>query len=254
VPTIHFKGKTAVEKHETQVYRHKVRLITDSMITRAFELGIEIDELGWLRELFVYDGTEKFIANYLRWDDARVTTALLHPLGKAGLATELFWKLKNRQLFKRVYSKQIAYFEGAVSKLVLVKELRNAAFVQSLEEKIADFLSSEFGVVVPKHHVVVGSFAFRSVKEQSRDSEGSIMILAGEKNPRKFEDVSTLFRSINEKENDQFIEVYAPLMYDGEVERRKKRDKCDSDITNIITNAVDTQREFEYGSPQHVRT
>ena len=69
----------------TQVYRHKIRLITDSMITRALELGIEIDRLEWLRKLFIYDGSPEFVQNYLQWDDARVETGLLYPLEKSGL-------------------------------------------------------------------------------------------------------------------------------------------------------------------------
>ncbi len=34
-----------------QVYRHKLRLITDSMIVRALQLGIKRDNLSWLRDL-----------------------------------------------------------------------------------------------------------------------------------------------------------------------------------------------------------
>jgi hypothetical protein len=249
-------GVHAVEQYiiakyhmSTQVYGHKVRLVTDSMITRAFELGIEFDNLDWLKKLFVYDGSEKFIQNYLEWDDARVTTALLYPLQKGGLATELFWKLKKRQLFKRIYERRIADFEGAVLKKVLLEKLKNRQFLQTIEEKIAEYLSSQFNATVPKYHVVVKSFAIKSVKEQSRDSEGSIIILAGDKNPTKFEDISTLFHSINEKENDQFIEVYAPMKYDGDVDRRKKKGDCEVEITKILLKGLDLQKEFDYNQP-----
>ncbi len=57
----------------TQVYRHRIRLITDSMIERAISLGIEQDKIGWLRALYSYDGTDKFIHEYLQWNDERLT-------------------------------------------------------------------------------------------------------------------------------------------------------------------------------------
>ena len=41
----------------TQVYRHRLRLITDQMIERAISLGIEEDKIGWLKTLYSYDGS-----------------------------------------------------------------------------------------------------------------------------------------------------------------------------------------------------
>ena len=44
----------------TQVYRHKIRLITDSMIIRAIELGITEDKIDYLRQLYTFDGSREF--------------------------------------------------------------------------------------------------------------------------------------------------------------------------------------------------
>ncbi|MEW6234260.1 MAG: HD domain-containing protein [Candidatus Omnitrophota bacterium] len=52
----------------TQVYRHKVRLVSDAMIVRAIELGIDKDKLDWLIQLYKYDGTDEYICNFLEWD------------------------------------------------------------------------------------------------------------------------------------------------------------------------------------------
>ena len=232
----------------TQVYRHKVRLITDSMITRAFQLGIEVDNLGWLKKVFSFDGSAEFVENYLQWDDARVTTALLYPEGKGGYATELFRRLRERRLFKRIYTRRLAEFESPISRKVLLDRMRDKAFRQRLEESIAELLTSEMSVPVEKYHVVVKSFSIKSVKEQSRDSEGSIIVLEDDKIPKKFEEVSTLFKSINEKETDQFIEVYAPVKYDGEVDKRRKKTKFMEGITKIMLKSIDLQQELNYNS------
>lgn len=230
----------------TQVYRHKVRLITDSMITRAFQLGIEADRLGWLKKLFSYDGSADFIENYLTWDDARVTTALLFPLEKGGQATELFWRLRNRKLFKRVYSRKIIEIEDPIARKLLLDRIEERGFRTKLEQEIAGFLTAETGIAVQKEHVVLKGFAIKSVKEQSRDNEGSIIVLEDERIPRRFEEISTLFHSINEKESDRFIEVYAPMRYDGEIDKRKKQVQFSEGITKILKKSVDYQTEFEY--------
>ena len=43
----------------TQVYRHRLRLITDAMVQRGISLGIDVDGLDWLRTLYSYDGTKE---------------------------------------------------------------------------------------------------------------------------------------------------------------------------------------------------
>lgn len=51
----------------TQVYRHRLRLITDAMITRAILLGIREDKLDFLKELYSYDGSQHYLRNWVQW-------------------------------------------------------------------------------------------------------------------------------------------------------------------------------------------
>ena len=53
------------------VYRHRVRLITDTMIGRAIKLGIESDKLEQMGRLYQFNNTDEFVRNYLQWDDYR---------------------------------------------------------------------------------------------------------------------------------------------------------------------------------------
>jgi len=53
------------------VYRHRVRLITDTMIGRAIKLGIESDRLEQMDRLYRFNNTDEFVKNYLEWDDHR---------------------------------------------------------------------------------------------------------------------------------------------------------------------------------------
>src|ERR1051326_7246202 len=54
-----------------QVYKHRVRLITDQMIVRAIVLGISQDGIDELKTLYSYDGRPEFCTNYCKWNDAR---------------------------------------------------------------------------------------------------------------------------------------------------------------------------------------
>jgi len=83
----------------TQVYRHRIRLITDQMIERAISVGIEQDKIGWLKTLYSYDGTDAFIKEYLQWNDDRLLNEVLHHHPGSAIK-DLFDRLKERRLFK----------------------------------------------------------------------------------------------------------------------------------------------------------
>jgi uncharacterized protein len=61
----------------TQVYRHKIRLITDQMIERGIRLGIKKDGIKWLKHLYSYDGSKQYLEEYLQWNDERLLNRLL---------------------------------------------------------------------------------------------------------------------------------------------------------------------------------
>ena len=216
-----------------QVYRHKVRLISDSMIVRALELGITQDGLGFLHELYQFDtnsGAEtkaKYLENFMQWDDTRLTTALLFPMGGGKLlSTELFWMLKNRQLFKRVFQQDFRNMSSEF-RSQFSDRVKNSGFREELEAQIAERLSSIADSAIPAHHVIVHSYSLKSAREQSRNNEGSILIV-DPSGPKKFEDASTLFRSIDERQGDQFVEVYAPFPFPKEDRRKTVAELADS--------------------------
>jgi uncharacterized protein len=90
----------------TQVYRHKVRLITDNMLVRCMMLGVEHDKLSFLESLFRFPLEEAkrsdYLKNYLEWDDQRLSIELLKNECANTAAGQMFRRLVNRDLFKRV--------------------------------------------------------------------------------------------------------------------------------------------------------
>jgi hypothetical protein len=207
---------------------------------RALQLGIELDRLPWLRKLYTFDGTADFIDNFLDWDDARLTTALLHPLGaQSGRATDLFRRLYRRQLFKRVFARNLRDF-SPIFRVEFPKALKSRERRLACEQEIAARLGGYAGSTIPAEHVIVHLFGLKSVREQSRNEEGSILIL-GTNGLRKFEDASTLFRSIDETQNDQFVQVYAPYPFHNKVDQRKLGPRFDEEIGEILEKPFQSQ-------------
>ncbi len=77
----------------TQVYRHKVRLITDHMLIRAITVGVRDDKLDFLQGLFLYSEADDYLENYLGWDDQRLTVRLLSPDCERTFAGQFFRRL-----------------------------------------------------------------------------------------------------------------------------------------------------------------
>ncbi|MBI4832169.1 MAG: HD domain-containing protein [Candidatus Lindowbacteria bacterium] len=231
-----------------QVYCHKIRLVSDAMIVRALELGIEVDKIEWLRRLYAYDGSDQYIQNYLQWDDQRLTTQLLFPGNSGGHATELFWRLRNRNLFKRVFAVPLREFEDPGSREILsnINKENELGFRKKVESLISEFLSSGTGQEVPALYTIVRAFTIKSVREKTPNPEGSITILT-DGTPKRFEDESSLFESIESRESEEHLEVYAPVTFRDDMEKRKKREEFGKGIRDILNKAARGEKRKEKG-------
>ena len=87
----------------TQVYRHRVRQITDSMIVRAIELGMEVDGHQWLKDLYNYEDNDEYRENYLSWDDEKLLLKMVDDSTPQGPSKTIFQSLVVRELFKEIF-------------------------------------------------------------------------------------------------------------------------------------------------------
>ena len=90
-----------IAKHHMtqQVYAHRIRVITDSMIVRGLMLAIE-DGLAEVKELYTYDSSPEYCENYTRYDDERIFDLVLGCNFKR--PKDFFERLRSRRLFKQV--------------------------------------------------------------------------------------------------------------------------------------------------------
>ena len=204
----------------TQVYRHKVRLITDSMLVRAMLLGVEVDKLSFLEALYrfppekVHQST--YLTNYLSWDDQRLSVELLKPEYADTQSGRLFRRLVERSLFKRVIDVKTRELSGPLLAAVSQRfeEKRTV-----LEAEVAEKLSSLAGETIPATQVILHLYKIDSVRKQARNDEAGVLIKRGG-GLVKFEEESVLFQSINEGLRDENLDCYAPLPNVDEKRRR----------------------------------
>lgn len=219
----------------TNVYRHKVRLITDEMIVRAITLGIEKDEISGLKKLYGYDGTDGFIRNYWTWDDARFLQKFC-VAAKAGRCQAMLARLLHRRLLKRIFYAHAIELPAEIrDRLKSLSEPDSRPLRKRVEREIAKALSRLTRTPIDSDEVIVNIFSVRSVRETSRNDEAGILVTGQE--PKPFDQVSTLFASINEQYTDEYVEVYAPVEWSTGTDKDRLRREARKPILRLIESA-----------------
>ncbi|MFH1195347.1 MAG: HD domain-containing protein [bacterium] len=228
----------------TQVYKHKTRLLTDAMIQRALKLGIDVDNLEFLRKLYTFEDSEDYIKNYLEWDDNRLVNKIIHDTDGDLLSKSLFINLKSRILHKRIFSTVLTDLPLPTA-LKLRDCYKSNEFIASIEEKIAEIISSELNEKVNKDLVIFKLFSLKSIVEHAKDDEGTILVYKQFSNPISFFEQSEIFRYIKEAQSQYFVEVYAPVRYKSDEDKSRILDSLKEKINQSITEIVDSFKKEE---------
>lgn len=212
----------------TQVYRHKIRLVTDAMIIRALTLGITTDRIEYLQRLYCFDNSEEHLEEWLRWNDEVLVTTICSAKTPDGYAKKIFMDLMNRKIFKRVFHLKLSELSPLVRDNLSDRK-KFHAHVEQLETEVGNFLG------IDPRLVIISTYKIQSVRQQSRNSEGSIMVIRPDRaSPVAFEEESTLFRSIDEAQKDEYLDVYASVQFLDEKDKRKRRREYSEIIRSIF--------------------
>lgn len=226
----------------TQVYRHKIRLVTDAMIVNSLELGITHDNLQFLKDIYEYKDDQKYIENFLKWDDNRVFNEILYHT-KNGLCKEIFQMLKNRKLFKSIFHKNLIEFD-AITRGKLGDINKNEPLKNHLREKIAEYLSKKINSRILKELILIVNYSIKSIRdEKSKDDIGLISIIFDNNKIEKLEDHSTLLASIKQQENEQYIAIYAPINWESEKNKKELRKTFEIEIKDLIKDCLKNRED-----------
>lgn len=216
-----------------QVYRHRIRLITDQMLIRGIELGITKDENKTLGLIYSYKDDESFINNYIKWWDDKLLNYLIFDT-ETGYAHEIFKMLYERRLFKQVFSIRLQDYEeiGGSARTILQsitkKEMKKLK--TKLEVKIASIIGSK------PEYTIINSFLVKSVRELAKDNDeqGKIIIQKNDGTKKDFEIESAIFRSIDESLKESWLEIYAKVDFADNRDKEKKKREWKINIIDCL--------------------
>jgi uncharacterized protein len=160
----------------TQVYRHRVRLITDAMLVRALELGVRHDNIKFLKDLYEYNpNSPDYIRNYLSWNDRRIISQILSEENASTVAADLFRRLTERRLFKEI---------AKISLREILEETGETDFEKvfpsiraELEDSIASELKRKGYSEIKSHLVIAHYYRIENIRKQAANSETAIRIV-----------------------------------------------------------------------------
>lgn len=239
---VHALEQFVLAKHylTAQVYTHRVRLITDNMVVRSIVLGVDDDQIDDMRNLYAYDGEEKFVKNYVRWDDARFMLTFGDEKLKGKYSHEMVSRLAERRLLKQVFLEKLTGLPPACRETVeSIAKHPNRARRRILERKLAEVVRTA-GVNLttdlpdPSKFLIVNCYKAKAVREMSRNDEGPILVRRGNDSPTTFENESDLFRSLSSEPTEARFSVYAPVEFENPTQRRDLQKKLHEPILRAL--------------------
>jgi len=218
-----------------QVYRHRIRLITDAMYVRAVQYAID-EGIKEIRELYSFVPTKEYVKRYLYWDDESVFRTILEK--SSGVAKGYINRLRSRNLLKEVYSKNIKGFTDApirnrISKLTF-SDSKNA------EREIAHILDRHLNpkkidpAFVIIYLLTIDNPTYRPPSIEIKINDILIHYKNGKVDSADNYPDSIIGSADEDKQN--FIYVYAEMDGIDEGNRMKVKQAIDSEITEVFAN------------------
>ena len=193
------------KQHMTQqVYHHRVRSISDAMIVRGIELAID-EENQELKQLYRYDGTSRFIENYMEYHDERLIDILKRCDEEK--ACNIFKRLYERRLFKMIGELSLNSIKNPIDKRRLYQADDDQ--IRKWEERIAEDLEIDpDDVIVKKLHVRNPNYGSQSY---SFDLEAIIIFDEKQCDSRSLSDYEIILARLPPDATDlATVQVYVP--------------------------------------------
>jgi len=224
-----------------QVYRHKVRLISDAMVVRGLSEGIRHDHVKELRKLYEFRSSPDYVRFFLKWDDEAVLRAFTTERYSSTHVGDILLRLRRRQLYKQVYSKRIVRIEvlGPSERMALADAGLDDTRLKAVEEAVAEEFDIEpYEVIVTVQKVSrAWNRKQQSDSEGSDESEGRILIARKGSTPVSLEGESTLFAAIQSELKVMYLDCYMPAHYDRPTERDKLLNRVSKSLETALCGA-----------------
>lgn len=189
-----------------QIYRHRVRLISDAMIVRGIELAIQ-EENQKIEQLYRYNEASEFIENYIKYHDELLIDILKRCDQEK--ARNIFDRLYSRKLFKMIGELPLKEVDSAPAKRRLLQ--MGDEQKRKWEERIADHLK------IDPDYIIVNKLHIRNLNYGSRSYNlNPEAITIFDEKERKIKNLSSyateliLARPPADETDLETVQVYAP--------------------------------------------
>ncbi len=203
----------------SQVYSHRIRRITDSMLVRGIELALE-DGLPELINHFAVTDSIEFIKNYAKYNDEALSNLILSE-GK-GASLEYFQRIKERRLLKEVFCVNIDSRNFPDS--VILNKMRQISDqqMQRIAEE-ATHLFSDGGNRIDPNMVIVDKqiISNPTFKSPGVKIDSDTIMVQTTSGRKQFPEVSSVFLNIGADPGIDTLYVYRPLDWIEESEGRR---------------------------------
>jgi len=240
----------------TQVYRHRVRLITDQVLIRSIIVGIENDNIQKMRKIFEYkEGNIQYLEYYKRWNDFKFIQ-VFGPEGKhkKSRCANMFNNLMSRKLLKQIYFNKLVNLSSDV-RLTLrsISKPDKKDMRKKIEKEIAKILENVLGRKVDEDFVILHSYITELIDHKSENDIGKLLVVPSytldyinSKNDsskqekrsafRLFEEESVLYKTIEEGLKDEKIAIYAPVEYSTLSEKEDLMKRLKMPMKELLNN------------------
>lgn len=220
----------------TQVYRHRIRAITDSMIVRGLELAVE-EGNGEVHDLFAYDGSDEFVKNYVSYYDERLLSVVM-ATKDGNPSKDIFQRLFDRRLLRRCFELRLSDIPDVRVRTKLAEISRQTA--KPVESKIAEALGYAPALVI------VNLLSIKNPTYRGPDirlSFDGINVIDDSGRVRSLSDVQeSILNTSTNVSTTEILQVYLPAddiadISDDKEKRRRYKELHDK-VGNIVLGGV----------------
>jgi uncharacterized protein len=192
-----------------QVYRHRIRRITDAMLVRGIELAYQ-EGLTELKEIFEVRDSDEFVQNYTKYNDDVLTRIILTK--SKGPANEYFRRIVDRSLMKEVFSVNIDI--SVFSDPVVITNISNLTNDQTdTIAKEASKLYSTKDNEIPEKMIIIDkqTISNPTFKSPGVKIDSDTIMVQTKQGRGSFPQVSDIFRNAGVDPKKNLLSIYLPL-------------------------------------------
>ncbi len=188
-----------------QVYKHRIRRITDAMLVKGVEYAIN-ENIKEVNDLVKFKDSVDYLNKYVKYKDYHLIELIIHE--SEDLAKEYLERISQRKLFKQIFKIEIN--QENFNDSILLRNVLKAS-----NEQLSNIAYEVSHIIdVPQDFIIIDkqTNSNPTFKNYSVDINMQGIMVKNSKSQKKFlSDVSEIFQNPSIDPTRQLLYIYAPL-------------------------------------------